>query len=111
MPIGASTVYLWIVPARVAGSWSLQIEGTDGQESMEIEFTQRFQEISGVARRTRGRTLLQSAHLRGAEIRFAVIDEARRPSVPLQFFGRVFGGSMEGSTGSGRRWRAERKPR
>jgi len=35
MPIQASTVYLWIVPARVAGSWNLQIEGADGQEAME----------------------------------------------------------------------------
>jgi SAM-dependent methyltransferase len=110
MPIQASSVYLWIVPARVAGSWRLQLEGAGAEESMEIEFTQRFQEISGVAKRTRGRTLLQSVHLRGAEIRFAVIDEARRPSVPLQFFGRVFGDTMEGSTGAGRRWRAERKP-
>lgn len=110
MPTKASTVYLWIVPARVAGSWSLQLEGAGAAGALELEFTQRFQEISGVARRARGRTLLQSAHLRGAEIRFAVIDETRRPSEPLHFFGRVFGDTMEGTTGSGRRWRAERKP-
>jgi hypothetical protein len=110
MPVRASTVYLWIVPARVAGSWRLQVEGADAEEALEIEFTQRFQEISGMARRRRGRTMLQSAHLRGAEIRFAVIDETRRPSEPLHFFGRVFGDTMEGSTGSGQRWRAERKP-
>ena len=110
MPIKASTVYLWIVPARVAGSWSLQVEGAGAEEAMELEFTQRFQEISGVARRTRGRTLLQSAHLRGPEIRFAVIDETRRPSEPLHFFGRVYGDTMEGTTGAGRRWSAKRKP-
>ncbi|TAK72148.1 MAG: class I SAM-dependent methyltransferase [Betaproteobacteria bacterium] len=108
MPIQASTVYLWIVPAKVAGAWKVQLKGAT-QESMEIEFAQRFQEISGVARRERGRTLLQSAHLRGAEIRFAVIDETRRQSEPLHFFGRVFGDTMEGTTGAGRRWRAERK--
>src|SRR5450759_927917 len=108
MPVQASTVYLWIVPARVAGAWRLQVEGADGHEAMELELTQRFQEISGVARRTRGRTMLQSAHLRGAEIRFAVIDETRGPSVPLQFFGRVYGDTMEGTSGSGRRWNAQR---
>jgi len=95
------------VPAKVAGKWKVQLEGAR-PESMQIEFTQRFQEISGVARRTRARTLLQSAHLRGAEIRFAVIDETRRPSEPLHFFGRVFGDTMEGTTGSGRRWHAQR---
>jgi len=107
MPIQASSVYLWIVPAKVAGKWKVQLEGAR-PESMQIEFTQRFQEISGVARRMRARTLLQSAHLRGAEIRFAVIDETRRPSEPLHFFGRVFGDTMEGTTSSGRRWHAQR---
>ena len=110
MPLRESSVYLWIVPAKVAGTWKLRLEGAR-PESMEIEFAQRFQEISGTARRARGRTLLQSAHLRGAEIRFAVIDETRRPSVPLQFFGRVFGDTMEGTGGTGWRWRAERKAR
>ncbi len=108
MPIQASTVYLWIVPAKVAGAWSLQVEG--GQEAMEIEFNQRFQEISGTAEREAGRTVLQGANLRGAEIRFAIMDDARRPSTPLQFFGRVYGNAMEGTTGAGRRWRANRKP-
>ena len=108
MPMQSSTVYLWIVPARVAGSWRLQVEGEGGGETLEIEFIQRFQEISGLARRTRGRTLLQSAHLRGAEIRFAVIDETIGPSEALHFFGRLFGDTIEGTTGSGRRWRAER---
>ncbi len=109
MPIQASTVHLWIVPAGVAGSWSLRIERADAREAIELEFTQRFQEISGIARRARGRTLLQSTHLRGSEIRFAVIDETRRPSELLQFFGRVYGDTMEGTTGAGRRWRAQRK--
>jgi hypothetical protein len=108
MPVQTSTIYLWIVPARVAGRWNLQVEGAGVEPAMEVEFTQRFQEISGVIRRTRGRTLLQSAHLRGAEIRFAVIDETRRPSEPVFFFGRVYGDTMEGTTGSGRRWSAQR---
>jgi hypothetical protein len=108
MPIRSSTVYLWIVPAKVAGVWKVRLEGAK-PEAMEVEFAQRFQEISGLVRREAGRSLLQSANLRGAEIRFAVIDEARRPSAPLQFFGRVYGDSMDGTTATGRRWRAERK--
>lgn len=109
MPLRTSDVFLWIVPAKVAGSWSLHLEGAGEDEALEVEFTQRFQEISGIARRTRGRTLLQSAHLRGPEIRFAVIDETRRPSEPLYFFGRIYGDTMEGTTGDGRHWRAQRK--
>jgi SAM-dependent methyltransferase len=109
MPVQASTAYLWIVPARAAGSWDLQLDGADAKDATTIEFAQRFQEISGIVKRARGRTLLQSAHLRGAEIRFAVIDETRRPSVPLQFFGRIYGDTMEGSTATGRHWSARRK--
>jgi hypothetical protein len=109
MPLRESTLYLWIVPASVAGSWSVQVEGAGAMEAMEIEFSQRFQEVAGIAMRPRGRTLLQSAHLRGAEIRFAVIDESRRPSAPVFYFGRVYGDTMEGTNGSGRPWHAERK--
>ena len=108
MPVSASTVYLWIVPAKVAGVWEVRLEAAT-PEAMQIEFAQRFQEISGLARRSNGRTMLQSAYLRGAEIRFAIIDETRRPSEPLQFFGRVYGDTMEGSMGNGRRWLAKRK--
>ncbi len=111
MPVQASTAYLWIVPAKAAGSWNLRFE--DSGEALEIEFAQRFQELSGIARQSGGggggRTLLQSAHLRGAEIRFAVIDGTRRPAPPIQFFGRVYGDTMQGSSGTGRRWRAEKK--
>ena len=111
MPQRSSTLYLWIIPAKVAGAWRVEIEGA--AQPMQIEFAQRFQEISGVVTRARGRTLLQSGHVRGAEIRFALIDENQRPSAPLHFFGRVYGDRMEGTivqgaTGSGQRWHAVR---
>ena len=108
MPIQASTVYLWIVPAKVAGEWSLQLDGAPAA-STEIEFRQRFQEISGEIKREAGRTALQNANLRGAEIRFAVDDDVRGPAVPRQFFGKVDGDTMQGVTGSGQRWRARRR--
>jgi len=108
VPQAQSTLYLWIVPAKVAGVWRVQVKGPDEEEALQIEFAQRFQELSGVVTRTHGSSQLQSANLRGAEIRFAVIDAARRPAAPEQFFGRVYGDAMEGSTSSGRRWRAER---
>jgi hypothetical protein len=74
---------------------------------MQIAVTQRCQEISGVVSRRRERSLRQSAHLHGSEIRFAVIDATRRPSEPPQFFRRVYGDAAQGSTG--RRWRPEKR--
>jgi len=109
MPVSSSTVYLWIMPANVAGLWTLQLEGRPAA-SMEIEFSQRFQEISAEVKRETGRVRLQSATLRGAEISFGVDDDARRPSGLQQFSGRVDGDRMDGTTAAGQRWRAQRKP-
>lgn len=105
MPIQASTVYLWIVPAKVGGQWTLQFDGAPAA-SMELEFQQRFQVISGVVKRDKARSSLQNADLRGTEIRFAVADAARPASAPLQFSGRVDGDRMDGTTATGQRWHA-----
>ena len=45
-PLSQSTVYLWIVPARVAGFWRGTLSGPDGEEQVVIEFAQRFQEAT-----------------------------------------------------------------
>ena len=108
MPLRVSTVYLWIVPAKVAGQWTLRQDGAQ-PASIDIEFRQRFQVISGVVKRESGRSLIQNASLRGAEVRFTLVDEASGASEPLEFRGRVEGDAMEGTTAAGRRWRAQRK--
>ena len=41
-----STVYLWIVPARVAGYWRGVLAGPTGEEPVVVEFAQRFQHAS-----------------------------------------------------------------
>ena len=111
MPIQASTVYLWIVPASVAGLWTLRLE-SDPAVTMELELTQRFQKIEGVAGREAGRIRLQSTNLRGAEISFTVEGGGvRGPSQPLRFLGRVQGEQMDGATATGQRWNAVRKGR
>jgi hypothetical protein len=106
MPIRSSTVFLWIVPAIVAGAWTLHL---DGAPPMELELSQRFQMISGAAKGESGSAPLQDAGLRGTQIRFALSDAARSPSAPLQFTGRVHGERMDGTTAGGRRWTAARK--
>src|SRR5262249_20898018 len=41
----SATVYLWIVPAKIAGRWQLQVAGAAGQH--ELVLRQRFQTFSG----------------------------------------------------------------
>jgi precorrin-6B methylase 2 len=66
------TVYLWIVPARVAGSWDwvLDVGGRQVRYASLIE--QRFQEAEGVARAGDRREVLDAMTLRGDEIAFTL---------------------------------------
>jgi SAM-dependent methyltransferase len=41
------TLHLWVVPARVAGTWEATVGAGDGARRARLEFRQRFQEVSG----------------------------------------------------------------
>jgi protein-L-isoaspartate O-methyltransferase len=82
------TVYLWYVPAQVAGRWHM----IGGPPGLMIELQQNFQMIEGTATAD-GRTVpLQNATLRGDAIEFtATLDDGK----PMLFRGRVDGDTME----------------
>jgi SAM-dependent methyltransferase len=99
--VGASDVYLWVVPAKVAGTWVMT--RTAGAAA-ELVFDQRFQRISGSVR-VAGETLpLTQAVLRGDEIRFAFAGVGGARSV---FTGRVAGDRIVGDR-SAEPWSAVR---
>ena len=66
------TVYMWIVPARVAGGWDwvLDVQGRQYRYASLLE--QRFQETEGVARAGDRREVLDALTLRGDEIAFTL---------------------------------------
>jgi hypothetical protein len=66
------TVYMWIVPARVEGSWEwvLDVEGKQFRYGSLLE--QRFQETEGVVRVGDRREVLDPVLLRGDEIAFTL---------------------------------------
>ncbi len=83
------TALLWIVPAKVEGSWSTP-QGT-------LQLKQEFQNVHG----TLGDRIVSSGKLRGEEITFKVGDAT--------YTGRVNGTTMVGTiTGGGRTWTATR---
>lgn len=91
--VGSSDVYLWIVPARVAGTWAMTRTPAGAAE---LVLDQQFQRISGSVR-VAGETLaLAQATLRGDQIRFAVTGEGERREA---FVGRVMGDRMTGEGG------------
>ena len=65
-------IYMWIVPARVAGSWDwdLSLNGERFRYSSFIE--QHFQMVEGVARTGERREVLETMKLRGADISFSL---------------------------------------
>ena len=101
-PLKESRVYLWIVPARVAGYWSGTLTGPDGEEPVVIEFTQRFQNASANVWLRRW-TLSGKGGIRGDSLSLRLDRSSWKPgSAPLQFTLRVDGGSIEGEARDGR---------
>lgn len=103
-----STIYLWIVPAKVAGHWNAMVE--DGQgERYAFDIKQSFQRIEGVAN-LGGRTAkIEDGKVQGAHIRFFLpgADGMRR-----EFSGTVEGDTMRGTIAiheGHAEWRATRR--
>jgi len=82
------TAHLWIVPAKVEGTWNL----TQG----ELTLKQTFQTISGTLKSASNVTPI-NGKLNGEQISFSAGN--------ISYSGRVNGNSMEGSTG-GTKWSA-----
>lgn len=102
------TAYLWIVPARVAGTWRWR----SGATEHELVLRQHFQEVSGLLR-AGGRTYeLAEARLRGAELSFTVYEPAGGRTVRRDFSGRVADDRIEGVVregGAAVKWSAARE--
>ncbi|MBX3706148.1 MAG: class I SAM-dependent methyltransferase [Pseudomonadales bacterium] len=89
------TAYLWIVPARVGGSWTFR--DAAGEPVFDADIVQTFQEISGHVHQARGQSEpapLQAASLVGARISFAFRDRAGEP---VRFEGRAEDGDLRGT--------------
>ena len=92
---GFCTALLWIVPARVAGTWRLP--------AGELVLDQQFQEVTGVLRRGAEAAAVEDGRLRGAQIGFR--------AGGVRYIGRVQGDVMSGVADAGARtfdWRASR---
>lgn len=90
-------VFLWIVPAKVAGRWRARVPLPDGPRTIEVELNQRFQEVNGLARIDGHVTQMWEAKLNGDRLSFVLVDGAdREREASLYFDGRVAGNAIEG---------------
>ena len=81
-------IYLWIVPARIGGTWTIKSADT----TFTLEIKQKYQEITGSASIDGQSVPLRDTLLNGAEFGFAVDIKG----LPYRFQGHVIGDRIEG---------------
>ncbi len=94
----APPVFLWIVPARVAGGWDweLTVDGRRFQHTALLD--QQFQVVEGVARVGSRRETLTNITLRGEDISFSLAITLEGLGLTQHAFsGQVKGGAIAGT--------------
>ncbi|NYT81086.1 methyltransferase domain-containing protein [Alcaligenaceae bacterium] len=100
---GRRNLYLWVVPAKLDGKWTLkQAQGDD----LVLELDQRYQRFEGVASRGGTRHQIRDGWIRGKEVHFQLYAE----SGVHHYAGRVEGDTIVPLTGWGGEegWQARR---
>ena len=98
------TAYMWIVPAKVAGTWKIDA----GSRNYEAVFTQQFQNIGGSTKADNKVVQFSNGKLRGDTITFSINDDA---NTRRDFTGRVNGNRIDGTMKAGSsesKWTATR---
>ncbi len=91
--------YLWIVPAKVEGSWTFRDEA--GKTGFNVTLTQQYQRIKGEAGIGSAKNPLVGATLRGEEIRFSFNDDkGQTRTVAGTVRGNEINGTLRGPGGA-----------
>ena len=105
-------VHYWVMPAYVAGTWTVSAPTASGERRYELRLEQQYQRVTGTAA-VGGRSVpLADVRVRGDSVTFSLDGAGGRGR--LVFAGRVQGTSMSGSLRQGDRgtpttWRATRR--
>jgi Methyltransferase domain len=94
---GKSFIYLWIVPAKIAGRWQSQINTGAHTGNLEFEFDQRYQMFDGAARMGEQRLALRSTRLEADQISFQFLAKPGDNASRHEFNGTVKGDVIEGT--------------
>jgi hypothetical protein len=81
--------FLWVVPAKVTGNWTVQLSG----QTRELALQQSFQMLSGNIKSGAESSTIADARLRGDEVRFSMMEKGMK----REFTGRVQGNIMTGT--------------
>lgn len=97
--VQGSTVYLWHIPARVAGKWEYRLAAPDGREERhQLDLVQEIQTVGGTATIDGQPFAIEDGEVNGERLRFSV----RRPvdglTVVQRFEARATGNGITGVT-------------
>jgi hypothetical protein len=90
-----TVIYVYVIPARVAGTWSASVPATVSKGPMRLELKQQLSQVGGEVRLDGRAVPLVDARLVGEALSFRL---AGRDAV---FRGTVSGGTIEGTVESG----------
>ena len=92
------SIFLWIVPARVAGGWDWDLNVAGRRIRYGLHLDQQFQKLDGAARAGDRREVLTDMSLRGDEIKFSLnITLDGLGLTQHQFTGKINGNQIVGT--------------
>ena len=71
-----SEIYYWVIPAQVAGRWQVKAAAPRGRQNFEIEFKQKYQELTAAVKGFDRPAAVRDARVEGDRLQFTVVDEA-----------------------------------
>jgi methylase of polypeptide subunit release factors len=93
---GISYIYLWYVPAKIAGNWTSRLNLGNGEVAYDFSFDQLFQEIEGTMRAGREATKFRTK-VKADEISFIALQKSGERTLRHEFSGRIRGDTIEGT--------------
>lgn len=96
-PYREHTVYYWVIPAGVAGTWRWSVQTPRGERQYALRLRQRFQKVSGTVSVDGRETPISNARLVGTQLSFTVTREIGGQKVTMRFSGRVRGDTITGT--------------
>lgn len=93
--VARTVIYVYVIPARVAGTWTATMPATVSKGAVRLDFTQQVSSIAGQAQLEGRAVPLAEARLVGEDISFSL------PGRETVFRGKVRGTTIEGSVETG----------
>jgi len=107
------TVYFWIIPANVSGSWEVTMSDSTDQKQYMLNFDQKFQKLHGNLIAGEMNIPIINATIKGDKLQFSTEEEIEGQKFNTLFYGTVNGNCLIGTveTIEGEQsWKAKRDP-